>query len=74
MESYARLEDAGFVDLLDSSGVLVVEWPERFPEALPEERLEIRIELVSDTERRLHLGGAGGRARELARSLLAAWP
>lgn len=69
VERYARLEDAGFDDLLDGCGVLVVEWPERFPAALPRERLEVRIELRSDSERRLHLLGTGPRASELCRSL-----
>ena len=70
VESYARLEDAGFDDLLDSDTVLVVEWPERFPEVLPAERLDIRIALVSETERRLHVEGKGARAAELARRFL----
>ncbi len=69
VESYARLEDAGFDDLLDSEAVLVVEWPERFPEALPVERLEIAIAIVSESERRLRFGGKGERARELTRRL-----
>ncbi len=69
VESYARLEDAGFDDLLDSKAVLVVEWPERFPEALPAERLEIEIAIVSDSERRLCFGGKGERARALIRRL-----
>lgn len=74
VESYARLEDAGFDDLLDSDAVLVVEWPERFPEALPAERLDIRIALVSESERRLHVAGKGARAAELARRFLEPCP
>ncbi len=73
VESYARLDDAGFLDLVDESGVLVVEWPERFPEALPEERLEIAIELVSESERRIRFGGAGARARQIRKGLLERW-
>ncbi len=74
VESYDRLEDAGFDDLLDSDAVLVVEWPERFPEVLPAERLEIRIALVSETERRLHVEGKGALAAELARRFLEPCP
>lgn len=73
VESYARLDDAGFLDLVDESGVLVVEWPERFPEALPEERLEIAIELVSESERRMRFGGAGARASQIRKGLLERW-
>ncbi len=74
VESYARLDDAGFDDLLDRSGVLVVEWPERFPAALPDERLEIHIEIVSASERRLDLTGDSERAAEIAGRLLASCP
>ena len=69
-----RSEDAGFDDLLDSDAVLVVEWPERFPQALPAERLDIRIALVSESERRLHVAGRGARATELARRFLEPCP
>ena len=74
VERYARLEDAGFDDLLDGRGVLVVEWPERFPEALPGERIEIEIEVRSDSARRIHLQGSSPRGEELAKSLEERWP
>ncbi|MCE2392133.1 MAG: tRNA (adenosine(37)-N6)-threonylcarbamoyltransferase complex ATPase subunit type 1 TsaE [Proteobacteria bacterium] len=74
VESYTRLADAGFDDLLDARGVLVVEWPERFDAALPDDRLEIRIEWVSERERRLSLLPRGLRARELAGRFTAQWP
>jgi tRNA threonylcarbamoyladenosine biosynthesis protein TsaE len=69
----SRLEDAGFSDLLDARGVLVVEWAERFPEALPRERLEIGIEIVSDEERRIRLRGSGARAEQIVGRFLAQW-
>ena len=73
VDHYARLEDAGFRDLLDAHGVLVVEWPERFPEALPDERIEVGIEIVSDAERRIRLRGIGERAGEIVRRLESEW-
>ena len=73
VESYQRLEDAGFDDLLDGCGVLVVEWPERFPEALPRDRLWIRVEIRSESQRRLVLRADGVRAEELRRRLADAW-
>ena len=39
-----ELEAAGFADLLEPGAVVAVEWAERIPEALPADRLEIRIE------------------------------
>jgi tRNA threonylcarbamoyladenosine biosynthesis protein TsaE len=43
VESEAELEAAGFLDLLVPGVVLAVEWSERFPHALPADRLELRI-------------------------------
>ena len=75
VESYARLLDAGFDDLCDETGVLVVEWPERFPEVVPADRLEIRIEPGPGAdERRLWLAAAGERAEQLRKELETRWP
>ena len=43
VESEAELEAAGFRDLLAPDVLLAVEWADRFPEALPADRLEVRI-------------------------------
>jgi len=75
VESYARLLDAGFDDLCDANGVLVVEWPERFPEALPSERLEIRIDSgPGPEERRIRIAARGERAEKIQEELEARWP
>jgi tRNA threonylcarbamoyladenosine biosynthesis protein TsaE len=75
VESYARLLDAGFDDLTDASGVLVVEWPERFPAAVPGERLEIRIDLGPGAEeRQVRISARGERARKIEEELEARWP
>lgn len=38
-----ELEEAGFLDLQEPGALLAVEWGDRFPEALPEDRLDIRL-------------------------------
>lgn len=73
VESYARLVGAGFEDLLDGEGVVVVEWSELFPDALPADRLEVQIEILSGAARRLCFGGRGERARALTEKVLHAW-
>ncbi len=77
VESARRLEEAGFDDLLDGRGALVVEWPERFPEALPREHLEVRIEILpgepeggGEAPRRICFGGRGLRAAEIRKRVL----
>jgi tRNA threonylcarbamoyladenosine biosynthesis protein TsaE len=74
VESYARLLDAGFDDLASADGVLVVEWPERFPEALPLERLELQISADPQSGvREIRSEARGERARELQKELESRW-
>jgi tRNA threonylcarbamoyladenosine biosynthesis protein TsaE len=44
LASEAELEAVGFRDLLAPDIVLAVEWADRFPDALPPDRLELRID------------------------------
>ncbi len=83
VDSYERLVAGGFEDLFDERGVLVVEWAERLPEALPREHLQIRIEIEraaagagegAEPPRRIAFGGRGLRAGEIRRKVLASWP
>lgn len=43
LESEGELEAAGFLDLLDPGRVVAIEWADRFPHALPDDRIEVRI-------------------------------
>ena len=43
LESEAELEAAGFLDLLEAGAVVAVEWADRFPGALPADRIDVRI-------------------------------
>ena len=47
VESEEELEVSGLRDLLASDAVVAVEWAERFPGALPADRLEIRLARIS---------------------------
>lgn len=67
IESEAELEAAGFVDLLAPGAVVAVEWADRFPAALPGDRIEVRIERRAEApeERDIELraiGPVAGRA------------
>jgi len=55
--------------------VLVVEWPERFPEVVPAERLEIRIDTGPGADARsLWLSARGERAGKIKGELETRWP
>jgi tRNA threonylcarbamoyladenosine biosynthesis protein TsaE len=69
VESAGELEAAGFLDLLEPGALVAVEWADRFPEALPADRLELRLERpVGETagaQRVLSAEGLGAVAAEV---------
>ena len=69
LESTAELECTGFLDLLVAGTIVLIEWGERFRDALPADRLEIKISRPEDppTHRRLDAVASGpAAARALA--------
>jgi tRNA threonylcarbamoyladenosine biosynthesis protein TsaE len=68
VHSLAELEAAGLDDWLGADAVLLVEWGDRFPEALGAELLELRFEERADGSRTLSAQAHGARpAAVLAR-------
>jgi tRNA threonylcarbamoyladenosine biosynthesis protein TsaE len=65
------LHATGFFDLLGGEGACLVEWADRVPGALPEERLEITLshDPKAPSTRRLTLVGVGERHTGLISSL-----
>ena len=53
--SCQEIIDLGFEDYLYGEGVSVVEWPDRLAEIVPRDRLQIELELTSETTRTAHL-------------------
>jgi tRNA threonylcarbamoyladenosine biosynthesis protein TsaE len=69
--SLAELEAAGFEDWLGPDVLLLVEWADRLPGALPEDHLEVRLARGSgDPEARELAAAAHGRRSD---ALLARW-
>jgi tRNA threonylcarbamoyladenosine biosynthesis protein TsaE len=46
--------DIGVEEYLDSGRFCFIEWPEKIASLLPEERFEIKLEIATATERRIH--------------------
>ena len=59
------LDSTGYRDSIDGRSVLLVEWPEREPSVLPEEKLVVKIE-YGTRGRDVVLVPTGERYRELA--------
>ena len=55
----AEAWELGLDDYLGRDGVLAVEWADRATSIFPDDRLEISIEYVSDSERRLSATASG---------------
>jgi tRNA threonylcarbamoyladenosine biosynthesis protein TsaE len=65
LEDAAELDAIGFQDYFGRGGVVVVEWADRFPRALPDERLDLRIEITGPASRRFTVIGPARLASAL---------
>ena len=61
----------GFFDYLAraQSGVMIIEWAEKITDVLPDERLNIIIDILSARKRRLEFTYAGNKYMELLKGL-----
>ena len=64
IEHARELEELGLADLYDRA-VVAIEWLDRFPEAAPDERLDIEIAIADDGARLLTCRARGARAAAL---------
>ena len=53
IETERELETVGLDDLLAPDSILLIEWGEKFPRLLRDRDIEITLERVGDTERRI---------------------
>lgn len=63
------LGSTGWEEALEGGGITVVEWPERAGEDLPPDRLDVRLEPVADTKRRVVIEATGPRSKALEEEL-----
>lgn len=59
------LATTGWQETLESGGVTVIEWPDRAGDELPADRLDVRLEHIAETKRRVVLEATGPRSRAL---------
>ncbi len=68
------LETVPWREALFGDGIAVVEWPERLGEVLPEERLDIFLEITGDETRTISLQAHGERILELLDRVVGNYP
>ncbi len=61
----ADLEAIGSDEILAGDGASAVEWADRVPGALPQDYLEVRLEVAGETVRRMTLAARGPRSERL---------
>ena len=61
----------GLEEYLHVGGVVVMEWADRWPEILPERRVEVRFEIMDDHRRDITISGRHPRAVEIIEGLKA---
>lgn len=54
-----EFQDLGTHEYFHGDGVCLIEWADRFPEALPVERLDVRIEILGEHQRRFEINSNG---------------
>jgi len=63
------LANTGWEESLDAGGVTVIEWPDRAGPSLPGDRLEVRLEHIAETKRRIVVAATGPRSARLVEEL-----
>jgi len=66
IEHPRELDDIGYREIFFGDGVALVEWADRAPELLPEDRLLVEIEITGRDERRLTVSALGRAKAVLA--------
>ena len=65
------LGSTGWEETLDGGGITVIEWPDRAGDALPTDRLDVYLEHIADTKRRIVVAATGPRSAEFVEELRA---
>ncbi|MDP9351516.1 MAG: tRNA (adenosine(37)-N6)-threonylcarbamoyltransferase complex ATPase subunit type 1 TsaE [Chloroflexota bacterium] len=65
IQSVEEAEGLGLEEILGGEGTALVEWPQVIESVLPEERLDVLFEAVSEDHRELRFEPHGARARDL---------
>ena len=68
--SEEELEDIGFYEYAEATeGIVLIEWAEKFPDAMPADHLSVRIEALNDEERQFTFVTKGKKSRALLEEL-----
>ena len=73
LESFAAVEGIGWDEFVCGPGVTLVEWADKVKEDLPEERIEVHLQWVSEEKRELVFCGKGTTGGKIIAKLEHRW-
>jgi tRNA threonylcarbamoyladenosine biosynthesis protein TsaE len=73
LQDVNEAEDLGWEEFIFGNGISLVEWAEKIPEILPDDRIEIRISWLNAEERKLNIAGKGVKGKNIIRLLRSKW-
>ena len=59
------LGTTGWEEVLEGQGITVIEWPDRAGDDLPSDRVDVHLEHIAETKRRVVLSATGERSADL---------
>jgi len=65
LQRVEEIESIGLADYLTEETIVAIEWADRFPQLLPEDRLEVKFAHRTRTTRKAHVEARGPRSRLL---------
>jgi tRNA threonylcarbamoyladenosine biosynthesis protein TsaE len=69
LDSLSEFFSAGLEEYFYRRGVVVMEWADRWPQILPEMRLQVKFVIIDDHRRAISLSGHHGRALEIIQAV-----
>jgi len=73
LQGSVEVQDIGWEEFISGPGVTLVEWAEKVPDLLPEDRIEVHLYWVGAGERKLVFVGKDQTARDLVNHLRKKW-
>ncbi|MCI7260235.1 MAG: tRNA (adenosine(37)-N6)-threonylcarbamoyltransferase complex ATPase subunit type 1 TsaE [Selenomonadales bacterium] len=70
LENETELEDIGFYEYTEEpEGIVVIEWPDKFPESLPDDYVEVHIERIGEKSRQFEFASIGEKNQKFIKEL-----
>ena len=69
LENSVEILALGIEDYLESEGIVVIEWANRWPRDLPQESIQVNLKMVDEHTRELRFSGKQPRGREIIKDL-----